>query len=158
MSAVDRPDISELQEDLGPVVTEPIKNPFDAPGITPRGPTIKTPEGVPMNLTPPVASGAPTNEIVLDMPVLVIRFGRGKCTVQDPIGTVVAIDDAPSKMKDGSSSLELANLLRTALTSTTTIEFDKIDESNPEIKDITFTESRTISDAIVKWSVELGKP
>lgn len=165
MTTVPRPDISKLQEDLGgkpdPVVTEPITNPF-------VGPTIKTPEGVPMNLDPPVTTGAPANEIVLDMPVLVISFGRGKCIVQDPIGTLVALEDAPSKMVDGSSATEIASLLRNALTSTTRIEFDKdrlgvdgavvVGDVEDDAKQLTFTETRAVSDAIVKWSVELGKP
>lgn len=173
MSTVSRPDIAKLQEDIGePLGSVPCgvcgkpRRPLECcpdsscPGGVDGAVSIKPPEGVLMNTAPPVAMGAPANEIVLDMPVLVIRFGRGKCIVQDPIGTIVAIDDAPSKIKDGSSSLGLAKLLRAALTSTVAIEFDDDpkDTEKQEAKELTFTESRAVSDAIVKWSVELGKP
>lgn len=130
-------------------------------GIRP-GFDIKPPEGVAL-----ASAGAPpANEIIADIPVVVIRFKRGRAIFENPIDTLVALEDAPNKMQTGTAG-EQAGLLREALTSTAKIEFEKdrlgvdgavvVADVEDEPNQLTFTETRAISDALVEWSKTLGK-
>lgn len=129
----------------GPRATEPI------PGIEPF--EINPPKGVTLA---PASTGQPAEEIQATIPVVVIRFKRGRCIIENPIDTIVALEDAPSKLNTGSAS-ELAGLLRQALTSTTKIEFDRVEGAENQPDQLTFTETRAINDALFKWSETLGK-
>lgn len=137
------------EDRFGPGATEP------APGINPF--EINPPKGV--DLAPAATTGAPAApEIEATIPVVVIRFKRGRCIFEDPIDTLVALEDAPSKLQNGTAT-ELANLLRESVTSTARIEWNDGEDTieKQEAKQLTYTETRAISDALVRWSEALGK-